>query len=127
MKLATVRKFERAYKALYDAAKADPAASALVKDYETNMVAWWNRRREMELALAAKRDKGVVLFTVFIPERNCLREYTRTPNRSANTFHWRHSFSPTGYSAATPNWDTASNFWTPLNDFRRAMSKEVAV
>ena len=131
MKLATVRKLEGHFTALFKAVEKDgsPEAKALKADYEKTMMGWYRRRKGMELAAAERKDKGVVLFTVFLPDKNSIREVVRTPHRMGAKYHWRRGWPvTTHFESGETHWDTSTNFYTPEMDFRRLMrpAQEVA-
>lgn len=117
----TPRQFDKAVYSILKVAnkleavgESDPEVLALGKTLKDFWMKAYRVQQFRELASAARKDKGVVLWTVFQPERKIRRlcVITRTPNRVLRAMRWDNG--PWSHSEALP-------MCSPYYDFRRAM------
>lgn len=122
MTLKTIKAAERAaYRLLKVFEPLRKTDSQAATEWDAANKLWhrfYNRRQELELAAATKRDRGVVCFTVFIPERFSMKEVIRTPHRTTHTTRWR-SFYSAEYDRNESVWTDVNPFETPIQTFKR--------
>ena len=132
MKLSTLRAAERAaYKLMTTFEKERKTDAEAQRLYDAASKLWQERHaafKAADIAQAEKRDKGEVLFTVFVPNRNGWREVVRTPNRLITTHKWRDS-SPAGHHASASYTEVCSKLYSPawhFNFYMHVADKEFA-
>lgn len=96
------------------AAKTDPAMAPLHKEAQTLWLKLGELRKAAELAAARRKDAGVVLWTVFVPEKHGQHSITRTPNILRTERRYRFSNGVFGY--------TMVRDYCADSDFRTAMT-----
>jgi hypothetical protein len=127
MKLSTLKAAERAAKRLADVFEAEAKHDPVAKQLHDSYVHLWLDRhdawKKQAVELAARRDKGICLFTVFVPHTSYVSEHTRTPNLKLYRCYWKHSWIPGGLHVTAPSEpELAHNkFWNPEYDFNRLM------
>lgn len=87
MKSSFVKQIERAHWRLWKAvdkvrraAPGDAELVALERKSTADWLFWHKRLHAVEVAAAAKKDKGEVLWTIFYPDGSAALSVTRTPN-----------------------------------------------
>lgn len=107
--------------------KKNPQLDPLWLQMSNSWNHWYKLLNTARNAAAAKRDKGEVLFTVFVPDRNALQERIRTPNRVITIYHWRRGYPETTHYEihGEPSIEVldgiSRKFYPPSDHFNRFM------
>lgn len=111
MKTSNLKKLERAlfraWKTAEAIAKAEPGPETEAVR-QAAMNAWspyWKEVQQREVSAAAKRDKGEVFVTMFLPTKLYVEEKMITRHRTVTTLHWKRTFSD-HLETAEPRTDT---------------------
>lgn len=133
MKLSTLKAAERAafrlMKVFEAEAKYDSEAKRLKEDFTALWMIHYKVWKKSAVLAATRKDKGVVLFTVFKPGAcGSMAEIVRTPNLLVTKTWWPHRWDPSVRTTVSePHVEIQGRFWTPEYDFNRSMrTKEAA-
>lgn len=131
MTIATLRSIERRLYALYRALEPlrnEPETKALFERSRDEWMKFYGLLKQRRLAQAAKRDQGVVLFTVFRPvhAHQAIEEVQRTSHRLLRRTGWKGWATGNLEPWKDFSGEVCGSFDTPERDFARLMKVEGA-
>jgi hypothetical protein len=132
MKLSTLKSADRAawrlMKVFEAEAKYDAEAKRLKEDFTALWLIQHKTWKKAAVAAATRKDKGVVLWTVFKPGAcSSMREIIRTPNLLITKTWWADTWDRTlRRMSGEPYVEIQGRWSTPEHDFKEAMRMEVA-